>query len=110
MENQNKHLFKTQDKGLEIGQTADNKEIVIIGKSLSRINSIREFPLDIDDTLEWASIIKLTIPDVNPIEIEEAIIDISSGKFEYNISEGARCIILAIQKNRGNNWYYDPNK
>lgn len=54
--------------------------------------------------------ILLTIDRVNPIEVEEAIIDLASGKYPYNTHEGVKCIILAIQKNRGETWYYDPNK
>lgn len=54
--------------------------------------------------------IKRAIPDVNPMEIQEAILDIASGKYEYKKSEGVKSIITAIQKNKFGNWYYDPNK
>lgn len=60
--------------------------------------------------VEWAEMIYKAIPDVNPMQIEEAIIDLASGKHEYNRNDGVKSLINAIQKNKGENWYYDPNK
>lgn len=71
---------------------------------------MREFPLEPEEMEDWAVMIKKAIPDVNPIMIEEAIVDLASGKREYNRADGVKSVITAIQLNKGENWYWDPNK
>lgn len=62
------------------------------------------------EAMSWSEMILKSVDNVNPIEVEDAVVDLASGKYPYNVHEGVKCLINAIQMNRGQNWYYDPNK
>lgn len=59
---------------------------------------------------DWVIMIKRVIPNINPIMIEEAIIALASGKYNYDRGDGVKSLINAIQMENGQNWYWDPNR